>query len=294
MNLRDLTYLVAVAELNSFTKAAEQCHISQPTLSNQIKKLEEYLNVVLFERMNKKVMLTVEGAHIVESAKKILAEVNTIKHIAKCAQNPMSGDFRLGAFPTIASFIFPTLVTMLNQALPDLRLILVEDKTASLLEKLEKGHLDAAIIALPVNDGQMVSKKLFEEPFYLAVPKGHELCNHKAISQSMLKDYAIMLLEEGHCFRNQALDICQRYDIQEQNFRATSLETLKQMVIAGTGITFLPKSVMHETDENIVYIPFASPMPQRIIGLIWRKANYRGVLMERIADIWHASNDLKQ
>lgn len=285
MNIRDLKYFLAVVELEHFGKAAEQCCVSQPTLSGQIKKLEDELGVKLFERNNRKVMLTECGMRVAMSARKVLREVDTIHEIARSCHDPLSGKFRLGAFPTLSTYIFPDLVPKIKDAMPDLRLVLLEEKTAVLIEKLRQGEIDAALLALPVNDDSLEIQPLFDDAFYLAVPQGHPLSSHAEIDQKALQQYRLMLLEEGHCLRDQALEVCQLHGIaQEQDFRATGMETLRQMVKAGTGITFIPNIAMQEGEKGIVYIPFKAPVPTRTIALVWRKTSARTPVMEQLIE----------
>jgi LysR family hydrogen peroxide-inducible transcriptional activator len=283
MNIRDLSYFLAVAELEHFGKAAAQCCVSQPTLSGQIKKLERELGITLFERTNRRVMLTETGSRIAESARRILREVDDIRDIARSSHDPLSGKFRLGAFPTLSTYVFPRLVEKINQAMPDLRLILIEEKTATLIEKLRYGDIDAALIALPVHDNVLVTHALFDDEFYLAVPSGHELTRYETIDQTKLKNHKLLLLEEGHCLRDQALEVCQLNGIsEEQDFKATGLETLRQMVRAGTGITFIPEIAKHAHEPGIEYIPFDAPAPVRTIGLVWRKTTTRQAVIEQL------------
>lgn len=286
MNIRDLKYFVAVAELEHFGQAAEQCHVSQPTLSGQIKKLEEQLDVTLFERTNRRVMLTDIGRQMLHSAQRILREVDNITKMAENAHDPLAGKFRLGAFPTLSTYVFPTLVPKVKKALPNLRLILVEEKTAHLLEKLKSGEIDAALLALPVADDFLITEPLFSDEFVLAVPPNHPLKKYDNIEQKMLKKYPLLLLEEGHCLRDQALEVCQLHGIgEEQDFKATGLETLRQMVKAGTGITFMPKIAVQEGETGIHYIPFKAPAPQREIGLVWRKTTARESVMQQLVTL---------
>lgn len=283
MNIRDLRYFLAVAELEHFGQAAEQCYVSQPTLSGQIKKLEEELGVMLFERTNRRVMLTEVGANIANSARRILHEVDSIHEIAKSSHDPLSGKFRLGAFPTLSTYIFPSLVPKIKQAMPNLRLILIEEKTAMLIDKLRHGEIDAALLALPVQDNFLISHKLFDDKFYLAVPTDHKLKKHKTISQKTLRKHKLLLLEEGHCLRDQALEVCKFHGIgEEQDFKATGLETLRQMVKAGTGITFIPEIARQHDETGICYIPFKKPSPTRTIGLVYRKTTARQQVMQKL------------
>lgn len=283
MNIKDLRYVLAVAELGHFGQAAEHCCVSQPTLSGQIKKLEDELGVTLFERTNRRVMLTETGGLIAQSARRILREVDDIHDIARSSHDPLSGKFRLGAFPTLSTYIFPDLVQQVKQSMPDLRLILLEEKTATLLEKLRQGDVDAALLALPVHDDFLVSQALFEDEFFLAVPPDHELTQYDTIDQTRLRNHSLLLLEEGHCLRDQALEVCQLHGIaEEQDFKATGLETLRQMVRAGSGITFIPQIARHAEEAGIHYIPFKAPAPMRTIGLVWRKTTTRDAVIANL------------
>lgn len=286
MNLRDLQYLVAVDDMRNFSKAADFCHVSQPTLSGQIKKIEEWLDVAIFERTNKRVMPTEVGEIILRSARAILREVDAIRDAAEHAHDPCAGKFRLGAFPTLSTYIFPKLVPLITEAMPKLRLILSEEKTAILVEKLKHGELDAAFLALPIYDDQLEAQSLFEDIFYLAVSSGHPLASHQEIDLSVLSGHKLLLLEEGHCLRDQALEVCQRQGGgEEQDFRATGLETLRQMVKAGTGITLMPKIAISQIESDIRYIPFKSP-PSRTIGLVWRKTSARKLAMHTVSGLF--------
>jgi len=285
MNLRDLKYLVAVADLRSFVQAAEQCCISQPTLSTQIKKMEQGLGVKVFERSNKKVLATELGEQIISSARRILLEVDQIEALAKNAQNPFSGNFRLGAFPTLSTYIFPKLVPLIKDELPELRLILIEEKTDKLIEQLRRGEIDAALLAFPIKEEFLMTEKLFDDEFKLAVATDNPLSEKKAISTTDLFNQQLLLLDEGHCLRDQALQICQLHGAEEQHdVRATGLETLRQMVKAGTGITFMPKIAINEPEPDIRYIPFLEPVPKRTIGLVWRKTSARTELIKQFVE----------
>jgi len=286
MNLREMSYLVAVADLRNFSKAAEQCNVSQPTLSTQIKKMEEWLGVKIFERNNKRVMITEEGKEIVHSAKKILQEVERIKEIAECSHNPFAGKFRLGAFPTLSTYIFPAMVPQVKKRMPDLRLILIEEKTSVLMERLHSGDIDAALFALPVHDDFFKIKQLFDDRFFLAVPPNHPLAEHAEIDVEALASYRLLLLEEGHCLRDNALEICQQHNIEEeQDFRATGLETLRQMVKAGTGITLMPEIAINKHETGIHYIPFSEPTLHRSIGLAYRKTSTKKEIIQQVEAI---------
>lgn len=291
MNLRDLTYLDAIATHLHFGKAAKAVHISQPTLSMQLKKLEAYLGVQLIERDNKRVLLTPNGKRIAEQAKKILLETEELLALAKFANNPTAGELHLGIFPTLAPYFLPHIVGHLNKQFPNLNLLLVEEKTAILLELLDKGKLDVAVIALPISETHLKTIKLFIEPFYLAVPTQHSLSKKKLIHYSDLHDQTLLLLEEGHCLREQALALCQLFRSNErQDFRATSLETLRQMVIANTGLTLIPELAVRK-ETGIKYIPFANKQPSRTLGLAFRKSSPRHELFIKFAEV--ISNTMK-
>jgi LysR family hydrogen peroxide-inducible transcriptional activator len=292
MNIRDLKYIVAVADLQNFSRAAEACHISQPTLSGQIKKVEEQLDVALFERSNKQVLLTRTGEEIVRYARRILEAEKSIRELAAQAHDPFSGEFRLGAFPTIASYYLPEVVETLREHMPKLKLILFEEKTPQLTEMLRQGQLDAALLAMPVLDEQLVAEPIFDDPFYLAVPEGHALTKQKKIKMEMLAGEDMLLLEEGHCLRDQALDVCRMEQFREQPYRATSLETLRQMVKAGSGITIMPGIAIRQPEKGVHYLPFAGTVPQRHIGLVWRKITTRKVVMEEICTRLKAAHSL--
>ena len=197
-------------------------------------------------------MLTEIGLQIAHSARRILREVGTMQEIAESSHDPLAGKFRLGAFPTLATYVFPDLVTKVKEVMPNLRLILIEEKTAVLIEKLRHGEIDAALLALPVYDDFLLSHKLFEDEFYLAVPPDHDLNKYDKVDQRILLNYRLLLLEEGHCLRDQALEVCQLHGIaEEQDFKATGMETLRQMVKAGTGITFIPEIAKNQNEHGI-------------------------------------------
>ena len=285
MNFRDLEYVVAVADLRSFSDAAEQCCVSQPTLSAQIKKLETILGAKLFERTNKRVMPTEFGVQVAQSARRVLNEVETIRSIASAAKDPMAGRYRIGAFPTLASYLFPDLVPYVKAVAPRLRMILVEEKSENLLEMLLHGQLDAAFLAAPVMDDHVYAEHLFNDPFYLAASDENSLSKRKKVNLGALSDQEVLLLEEGHCLRDQALDICNLMGVSEDvDFRATSLETLRQMVRADSGVTLVPEVAIRESDDGIKYIPFNDKTLYRSIALVRRKTCARTGVFEMICD----------
>ncbi|HSE11201.1 MAG TPA: LysR substrate-binding domain-containing protein, partial [Rudaea sp.] len=208
MNLRDLRYLVALAEHRHFGRAAEASFVSQPTLSTQIKKLEDELGVALVERTPRKVLLTEVGREIAQRAREVLNEVDQIRAIARRTLDPESGTVRLGIFPTLGPYLLPHVVPRIRERFPRLELLLVEEKTEVALRQLREGRLDAAVLALPIHDDQLHAEFLFEEPFVLAVPEGHELARRKGLKLEDLSDQSLLLLEDGHCLRDQALAVC--------------------------------------------------------------------------------------
>lgn len=290
MNLRDLHYLVAVAEHRHFGKAADASFVSQPTLSMQLKKLERELGVQLVERNPRHVLLTEAGRQVVERAKLILAEVDNIHGIARQAADADSGTVRLGLFPTLAPYYLPHVVPSVHQRFPHLELLLVEEKTDVVHRQLGEGRLDAALMAMPVDDERLHVEALFDEDFVLAVPADHPLARLDGpVDVSVLADEHVLLLEEGHCLRDQALSVCQLAGASERGgFRATSLETLRQMVAAGVGVTLLPQLAVRPpvaASEHVTLLRFAEPVPRRRIGMFWRPASVYRDLLPRLADV---------
>lgn len=287
MNIRDLRYLVAVAEHRHFGRAAEACFVSQPTLSTQIRKLEEQLGVQLIERQPRRIMLTPVGMEIVARARQILHEVEQIRRVARSARDPKAGTIRLGAFPTLAPYLLPHVLGPVRQRFPELKLLLVEEKTDELLHGLHAGRLDIAIMAEPVQDAALHAEPLFTEPFLLATPNGHPLAGRRDLEPDDLQGAQLLLLSEGHCLRDQALEICQLAGASEwANFRATSLEMLRQMVAAEVGITLLPLlSVQPPVPRtaNISLTPFAKDAPVRRISMFWRRSSALDGFLQKLA-----------
>lgn len=287
MNLRDLRYLVAVADLRHFGRAAEVCFVSQPTLSTQLKKLEEELDVALVERNSRHVMLTDVGRDIVERARTVLREADQIREIAKRTRDPEAGTVRLGLFPTLGPYLLPHVLPKLRQRFPRLSLLLTEDKTEVLLRELREGKLDAAILAMPVHDARLDHADLFREDFLLALPIGHPLGKRKRIEIGDLAQSELLLLEDGHCLRDQALDVCHAAGAAETHgFRATSLETLRAMVASGIGITLMPAlSVAPPVppSKNLQLVRFAGDAPHRRIALFWRRSSALGPFLQDLA-----------
>ena len=290
MNLRDLAYLVSLAEHRHFGRAAEASFVSQPTLSTQIKKLEDELGVALVERTPRKVLLTETGREIARRARGVLAEVDEIKAIAQRTRDPEAGKLRLGVFPTLGPYLLPHLVPLVRRRFPRLELLLIEEKTEQVMRMLREGSLEVGILALPLHDETLHAEFLFEEPFVLAVPDDHPLARRKArLKLADLEDESLLLLEDGHCLRDQALELCQLAGAGEKvGFRATSLETLRQMVAANVGITLLPTLAIKPPvarTGNVKLLQFSGHAPSRRIALVWRKSSSLGPFLERFADV---------
>lgn len=277
MNLRDLRYLVALADHRHFGRAATASFVSQPTLSTQIKKLEDELGVPLFERAPRKVMLTPAGRDIAQRARQILTEVEQLKESARRQLDPEAGTVRLGIFPTLGPYLLPHVVPGIRARFPNLELLLAEEKTASILRMLREGTLDAGVLALPLHDEHLHIEPLFDEPFVLAVPDVHPLAGRREVAMADLADQRLLLLEDGHCLRDQALDVCHLAGASERSgFRATSLETLRQMVAANVGITLLPMLAVKPpvaAVEHVRVLPFKDNPPTRHIAMVWRRSS---------------------
>ncbi|MFT4046004.1 MAG: LysR substrate-binding domain-containing protein [Solimonas sp.] len=290
MNLRDLKYLVALADHKHFGKAAAASFVSQPTLSTQIRKLEEELGVPLVERAPRKVMLTPAGRDAAERARRIVAEVEQMKEAARRSQDPEAGTVRLGVFPTLGPYLLPHVVPRIRERFPQLELLLVEEKSDVLLARLREGRLDAGLLALPVHDEQLHAEFLFEEPFLLAVPEKHPLARRDALKLDELSDQKLLLLEDGHCLREQALEVCRLSGANEKSeFRATSLETLRQMVAADVGITLLPTLAVKPPvarSDNIHLLGFSDSHPSRRIAMLWRKSSAMHDFLLKLADVF--------
>ncbi len=279
MNFRDLHYLIAIAEFGHFGNAAEACHVSQPTLSTQIKKLEDELGVVLVERTNKQVLLTNIGQQIVAKSQQILSSVDEMRELASQHKDPEAGTLRLGIIPTLAPYLLPRAMKAIEERFPKLKVLLYELQTPDILKKLPAGKLDAALLALPVDHAALESTPVFDEPFFAAIPRKHKLAKLKQLALEDLVGNNILLLEDGHCLRDQALDLCRKVGADEaEGFRATSLETLRHMVASGNGITIIPELAIESSyshSKRIRYIPFKDPIPFRTIVISTRRSSYR-------------------
>lgn len=289
MNLRDLEYLIAVDEERHFHRAAARCFVSQPTLSGQLKKLEQELGVLLIERTNRQVSMTAAGKAVVEHARKVLAETAAIKDVARNFQDPMMGDVRVGIIPTIAPYLLPIIMPHLHNHFKNLKLWLYEYQTHICLEKLQKAELDCLILALPIDKHDFYEMDLFREPFRLAVNREQLLAKKKQLNLGDIAQQKLLLLEEGHCLRGHILDVCLLAGVKEQTeFQATSLETLRHMVGEGMGMTLMPElAVPKKTTkaDEIRYIEFSDPKPNRRIGMLYRKNSYREETFNNIAEL---------
>lgn len=289
MNLRDLEYLVALDDHRHFGRAAAACYVSQPTLSTQVKKLEAELDAPLVERGSRQVLLTSAGERIVVRARRLLAEADDIRQIARQAKDPFAGTLRIGVFPTLGPYVLPHVIGSLREEFADLEVLLVEETSARLLARLHAGDLDAVVLAEPVLDDRLTVRPLFREEFLLAAPQGSGVgARSGPVGADELTDVDLLLLEDGHCLREQVLDVARRFGARERDgFRATSLETLRFMVASGVGVTLLPRlSVSPPVPEqpDIVLRPFADPVPHRDVTMVWRRSSPRTELLPLVAD----------
>lgn len=285
MNLRDLNYFIILAKTRHFGEAARQCFVSQPTLSMQIKKLEDELNLSLFERDNKHVMLTAAGKTLLPQAQLILREVEQLKQLAQGLKDPFAGELHLGVIPSLAPYLLPHIMPALQARFPKLRIWLIEEQTARLVDRLAQGEIDAALMATPLL-ADFHYKTVFAEPFFFACSKNNSF-SKKRVAVADLASQPVMLLEEGHCLREQAMEICHAAKAATQvDFSATSLETLLLMVQAGMGVTLVPALAIDEARHtNLKTIPFFEPSPKRTIALYWRKSSAKTACLEVMADL---------
>lgn len=286
MNIRDLEYLVALAEHKHFRRAADACHVSQPTLSGQIRKLEDELGIILLERTSRKVLFTQSGLLLVDQAKTVLREVKLLKEMASNQGKEMTGPLHVGVIPTIGPYLMPHIVPALQNAFPDLELFLYESQTHQLLEQLETGRLDCAIVASVRETEPFIEVPLFKERMLLAVAENHPWAKEQTIPMSMLKDREMLMLDDGHCLRNQALGYCFTAGAKENShFQATSLETLRNMVAANAGMTLMPElAVLSEGERGGVKYLLCQPEPSRDVILVYRPGSPLRARYERIAE----------
>lgn len=292
MNLRDLKYIIAVAETRHFGKAAERCFVSQPTLSGQIKKLEEELGVAIFERTNRSVEVTPVGQSILEHARRIMEQADAIEQLAKAQQDPLAGPLRLGAIPTLSPYLMPLILAPLKKQHPQMKLVLSEEQTEVLLQRLLHHEIDAALLATPTTEPGLASMPLFDEPFWVAYPRKHEFYTKDRITLRDLDKQNVLLLSEGHCLADQAMEVCHLESRQPQgelaDLRASSLETLIQLVRAGYGVTLIPALALQASwasGSGIVTHPLNVANAGRQVSLVYRESFPRKQALQALADI---------
>jgi LysR family hydrogen peroxide-inducible transcriptional activator len=298
MTLTELRYIVAVAREKHFGRAAEACFVSQPTLSVAIKKLEEELDVKLFERGANEVSVTHLGEAIVRQAQIVIEQAAAIKDLAKRGKDPLAGPLTLGIIYTIGPYLLPELVRHAIEMFPQMPLMLQENFTVKLLEMLRTGELDCAIMAEPFPDSGLAVAPLYDEPFMVAVPKSHPLAKRKSVSAEELKQETMLLLGTGHCFRDQVLEVCPEFarfssDAEgiRKSFEGSSLETIKYMVAAGMGVTVVPQlSVPSEPQAHVVYLKMTAPVPTRRVVLAWRRSFTRYEAIAALRNAVYACN----
>jgi LysR family hydrogen peroxide-inducible transcriptional activator len=292
MNIRDMQYILAVAETRHFGRAAERCFVSQPTLSGQIKKLEEHLGVTIFERTNRSVEVTPIGEAILAHARLLLEQAEAIEQVARAHQDPLAGPLRIGAIPTLSPYLMPLILVPLKRRFPQLRLVLSEEITEALLSRLRQHELDAVLIATPVEDPDLEQVPLFDEPFWLAHPRKHPLYEQDDISRQDLEEIELLLLSEGHCLTHQVMEVCHLAERPQKgemaDLRAASLETLLQLVGAGFGCTLVPALAIRGgwmTDSGIIARRLEMPDAHRLISLVFRRTFPRREALESFAEV---------
>jgi len=275
MTLTELRYIVALAHESHFGRAAEKCHVAQPTLSVAVKKLEDSLGIALFERNSGDVRPTTIGAQVVAQAERVLSEAARVTEIAAAGRDPLAGPLRLGVIYTIGPWLLPALVPRLKQRAPKMPLIIAEGYTDVLVEKLKNFELDVLVLALPVNEPGIVAQAVYDEPFRLLLPVAHPWVKQKALSTTRLLEEPLLMLGPGNCFRDQVLDLCARasHGQSPQVLESSSLETIRHMVASGVGVTVMPASsvdTLAKNDPLLRVRPFTEPTPTRRVGLVWR------------------------
>jgi LysR family transcriptional regulator, hydrogen peroxide-inducible genes activator len=292
MNLRDLRYVIAVAESRHFGKAAERCFVSQPTLSGQIKKLEDELGAVIFERTNRSVEITPVGEAILAHARKMMEQADAIEQLARAHQDPLAGPLRIGAIPTLSPYLMPLILAPMKTQLPQMKLILSEELTDTLLDRLHNHEIDAALLATPVQEQGFTTLPLFTEPFWVAYSRDHAFYERQRITLRDLANENLLLLAEGNCLASQAMDICHIEGRQTHgdmaDLRTSSLETLIQLVGASYGITLVPALAMGGTwtsGSGVVAQPLAIAGASRRVALVFRHSFPRRAALQAFAGI---------
>ena len=288
--LRQLEYAVAVADHLSFRRAAEACFVSQPGLSTQVRQLEENLGVQLFERDRRSVLVTPAGGALVARMRALLGDTDGLLEAARVSREPLAGDLRLGVIPTVAPYALPSVMSAARRRYPRLRFLLREDQTARLVERMKAGELDLLLLALEADLDDLETTPLYRDPFVLAVPESHRLARRKRVRESDLSGEEVLLLDDGHCLRDQALSICGLAGAKEVgDFRATSLNTLIRMVASGVGVTLLPAMSIDaevRTLDRITRLPLSGAAPARTIGLAWRASSARAAEYEALIELF--------
>lgn len=289
MTLTELKYIVMLAEEKHFGRAAERCHVSQPTLSVAVKKLEDELGAAIFERSKSSVYITPIGEQIVAQARRVLEQANMIKELASSGKNQLRGPLKVGAIFTIAPYLFPSMIPELKRIAEGMPLLIEEDLTENLRPKLRNGELDAIIVALPFREPDVVTRPIYEEEFVVLMPKDHPWTQLEHISTDQLTTDNLLLLGKGHCFSDQVMEACPIVGENELNeghtiVNGSSLETIRYMVSSGLGVTVLPKSAVTHLDEQILAVrPFKSPVPKRTVALAWRASFPRPKAIESLS-----------
>jgi LysR family hydrogen peroxide-inducible transcriptional activator len=285
VTLRQLQYVVAVADLGNFRRAAAECRVAQPSLSAQLAQAEEQLGVRIFERDRRRVVVTAGGQAIVERARKILREADELVAAAHELSDPLAGTLRLGVIPTVGPYLLPDIAPALRRRFPKIQTQWIEDRTRLLVDRLERGELDGAIVALETDIGDLEHVVLCKDPFVVAAPPDHALARAKPpLSPSDLDGEDVLLLEDGHCFRDQALAVCTRGGAHEGGFRATSLTTLVQMAAGDGGVTLLPSLAVpvENRRHELRILPFGPRGPSRTIALAWRRGSSRAKTLKLV------------
>ena len=285
MTLNELRFVVALAKARNFRKAAEVCFVSQPALSLAVKKLEDELGVLLFERNRNDVTMTVIGELVVEQATRAIEEANRVKEIARQGNNQLVGALKLGVIYSIGPYLLPEIIPYLRQSAPEMPLVVEENLTINLEAQLRNGVIDMAIIALPFDIPGIKTLPLYEEEFVVVVPISHDWAKRDSINPEELADEKILLLNSGHCFSNQVMQACPRLSRNGEILQGNSLDTIRNMVASNLGLTVLPASATIERYQNplIKVVPFTKPAPKRQIALAWRKSYGREKAVEEIA-----------